>query len=45
MPLRPKSDISTLSVYIRSAYRVAGYTLEYDTRQGIYRHHIDLCGV
>jgi hypothetical protein len=24
-------------------YRVAGYTLDYDTRRGIYQHKIDLC--
>jgi len=24
-------------------YRVIGYTFEYDTRQGIYRHTLDLC--
>jgi len=26
-------------------YRVAGYTLDYDTLKGIYRHQIDLCAV
>jgi hypothetical protein len=26
-----------------SSYRVSGYTFEYDTRQGIYRHILDLC--
>jgi hypothetical protein len=24
-------------------YRVAGYTLDYDTHRGIYLHHIHLC--
>jgi hypothetical protein len=24
-------------------YRVTGYTFEYDTRQGIYQHTLDLC--
>jgi hypothetical protein len=28
-----------------SLYRVAGYTMEYDTRTGTCRHHIDLCEV
>jgi hypothetical protein len=26
-------------------YRVAGYTMDYDTRKGIYQHQIDLCAV
>ena len=26
-----------------TTYRVSGYTLDYDTRQGIYLHTIDLC--
>jgi len=26
-------------------FRVAGYTMDYDTRKGIYQHQIDLCAV
>ena len=26
-------------------FRVAGYTLDYDTRKGIYQHQISLCAV
>lgn len=26
-----------------TTYRVSGYTFEYDTRQGIYLHTLDLC--
>ena len=26
-----------------TTYRVNGYTLDYDTRQGIYQHTLDLC--
>jgi len=28
-----------------SFYRVAGYTMDYDTRKGIYQHKIDLCAI
>jgi len=26
-------------------YRVSGYTFEYDVKQGVYRHELDLCGL
>jgi hypothetical protein len=33
----------TLCNKASALYRVAGYTLDYDLRTGIYRHNIDLC--
>jgi len=38
-------NISDLPANQAASFRVAGYTLEYDTSKGIYRQTIDLCGV
>ncbi len=38
-------NFSDLPANQAASFRVAGYTLEYDTRKGVYLHTIDLCGV
>jgi len=38
-------NFSDLPANQAASFRVAGYTLEYDARKGVYRQTIDLCGV